>query len=501
MLGRGREGRMHGARSGARPARGGGPGPGRARTRAALFAIVVAAAALRAFSVWAVAETALDGDEEVYFTRARIVAEGGRFDGVRPPGIWFLNAAVFRALGASPAAARGTSAALGVATVALVFALGRLLAGRRAGLAAAAGAALLPELIAYDHSLWSEPLYVCLGAAGLALLAAQAGAPAPARAAAAGAALAGAALTRDVGALFLPVALGWLLWSGRSAPGAAARAGLAFALAAGLALLPWSVFVNRRSDSFVLISTKTWYNLLIGNCRELAMGPEGPRLRAGMAYRHLGPDVSAREAAARRIALRGIAEQGPAWPLRKIAQEVPKLLDPASAPVKRLLWSPDEPGRAGRRAYRLRPAGLDAAPVRAALAAAAVAGWVALALLGTAGLVLARNRTVSGLFALFAACQVAPTLLAYALPRYRLALVPILLAGAGAWLVEPAALWRAASPRRRALAAAAVLALGALIGARLPAVGAARPARPAQVESSARLAVPAVSPDDVRCVP
>jgi hypothetical protein len=488
---------MRQAESGSHPARADRAAP--RRTGAALAGILLVAAALRAFSVWAVAETPLDGDEEVYFTRARIVAEGGRFDGVRPPGIWFLNAAVFGVVGASVPAARATSAALGVATVALVFALGRLLAGPRAGLAAAAAAALLPELVAYDHSLWSEPLYVALGAAGLALLAAQAAAPAPARAAAAGAALAGAALTRDVGMLFLPVALAWLLATGGARRGAAARAGAAFALAAALTLLPWSVFVNRRSDHFVLISTKTWYNLLIGNCRELEIGPGGPRLRAGMAYRHLGPDVSAREAAARRVALRGIAEQGPAWPLHKLTHEIPKLLDPASAPVKRLLWRPEDGGRAGHRAYRLRPAALDAA--RETLAGAAVAGWVTVALLGTGGLVLARARPVSGLFALYAACQVAPTLLAYALPRYRLALLPVLLAGAGAWLVAPGALWRAASRRRRALAAAAMLAVAALVGVQLPRVGAARPTRTVDVGSSARLAVPAVRPEEVRCVP
>ncbi len=184
----------------------------------------------------------------------------------KPPLYPFLEALVSLAGGRSAAWHHLVGVFAGTATVVVVGVVGRRLAGPRAGLIAAALAAVYPLLIAADGSLRSESVYaLCLTLVLLAALRFRA-APGARRAAVLGVAIAAAALTRGEALLLLGLLVVPLAWGDR-------RAGAVAAAACVAALAPWLVRCWVVFDQPVLISTNVGGLLAGANCDSTYAGP------------------------------------------------------------------------------------------------------------------------------------------------------------------------------------------------------------------------------------
>lgn len=203
------------------------------------------------------------GDTLLYHYLANGIADGTGY--VRPfsvlmtgsaeptaayPPLYPLYLSAFSLVGLdSLDAHRAVSCLLGPIAVVLVGLLGRRVAGPRAGLLAAALAAVYPQLVMVDGTVIAEALYAPLVAAILLLVYRLLDRPGPWRAAALGAAIGLAVLTRTEALLLVVLlALPACLLATRR-PGAGARAALraaaplaAVAVAATvLVLVPWVV--------------------------------------------------------------------------------------------------------------------------------------------------------------------------------------------------------------------------------------------------------------------
>jgi 4-amino-4-deoxy-L-arabinose transferase-like glycosyltransferase len=222
-------------------------------------------------------------DEAYYSALGNLLAKGEGF--VRPgealgedlsvptaerPPMYPLALAGLAELGGNGSdAQRLLGAVTGAVTIVAVALLGRRLAGPRAGLIAAAIAALYPTLIAADGALMTESLYGAL--TGLALLAAYrlVDATGAGRAALLGLVVGLAALTRGEGLILLPLLLVPLV----RRPGglrAAAVACVSFALV----LAPWAIRNWITFDRPVLIATEAGETLAGANCRPVYHGPD-----------------------------------------------------------------------------------------------------------------------------------------------------------------------------------------------------------------------------------
>ncbi|MBK9178114.1 MAG: glycosyltransferase family 39 protein [Acidimicrobiales bacterium] len=256
----------------------------RLRTFPARLAVVAVAALLVRFAVVLLAQRHLElgfSDNFYYHWQGRALADG----------LWFANPFAWRATGelvptagwppaypvflgvvsalggTSVLAHRLASALLGVLGVVLLGLVGRKVAGDRAGLVAAALAAVYPVLWVNDGMLLNESLYVPMLA--LVLLAAYEARERPdaRRALVLGAIIALAALTRaEALALFGLLALPLFLLV-RTLPWGRRLALVALTGAAGLAVLaPWVIYNNARFDRPVLVTNGAGFVLAIANC-------------------------------------------------------------------------------------------------------------------------------------------------------------------------------------------------------------------------------------------
>jgi 4-amino-4-deoxy-L-arabinose transferase-like glycosyltransferase len=187
-----------------------------------------------------------------------------------PPGTPLLFALARQVTGDSgaglaPMALYWTQVVVGVALIAVVFLITRMVAGPWAGVAAAAGVALYPPLVVITGDLVSEPLGALTGALVILALAWAWRAPAPWRFAAAGVATGVAILVR-ADLLVLPFVLAAVvaltLWRTGRRP-ALLGAG-AYLLAAVLALAPWSLYATSRRQQFTPITSSSWSGLFVG---------------------------------------------------------------------------------------------------------------------------------------------------------------------------------------------------------------------------------------------
>ncbi len=118
-----------------------------ARTWIALTAIILAAAALR---LWAIGSVGFNNDEAVYAGQGASLAADQTYSGLfaifraHPLLMQFLYSISFRFMGVNDVAPRVISVAFGLGGVALAYATGSMLYGRRVGLIAAAILALMP---------------------------------------------------------------------------------------------------------------------------------------------------------------------------------------------------------------------------------------------------------------------------------------------------------------------------------------------------------------------
>lgn len=163
-----------------------------------------------------------------------------------------------------------TGALIGTGTVVAIGLLARGLGDARAGLVAAALAALHPALVAADGSLRSESLYALAIALSLLATWRLLARPGPARAAALGAIVGAAALTRGEALLLVALLLVPAAWA---AGGARARHVAIGCAAAALVLAPWLVRCWIAFDRPVLVSTNVGGLLAGANCADTYSGP------------------------------------------------------------------------------------------------------------------------------------------------------------------------------------------------------------------------------------
>ena len=213
-----------------------------------------------------------------YLGYARVIADGHGFiepwtglpTAYYPPGYpWFLGIVTWVATPVTsdlPLLIAMAQAVLGAVSVVLGALVARRLAGARAGLAAAAGLALYPNLIFHSGAILGETLYITLF---LTFLVVALGRSWPTdltvrRALVAGLVLGLAVMVRPISLAVVPVVAGVWWWA---VPGRKRPARLILALLAGVALctVPWTVRNAVRMDAFVLLSTNTGDNLCIGH--------------------------------------------------------------------------------------------------------------------------------------------------------------------------------------------------------------------------------------------
>lgn len=394
----------------------------------------------------------------------------------RPPGYPCMLSAVYRAAGRDPAAPRVLQFALGLATAALGWWLGRRLAGRTAGLAAAAILASCWSLVYFEGQLL-DPAILSLLTLLSVLATLRAGEnPTPARGLLAGLAFGAFALIRPNILLVAPAAVLWLVWvtrrRGNSGRGRVAAAALLAGLA--LAILPVTVRNRVAGGEWVLLSTNGGINLYVGNNdaadAQSAAIPEIEELTGSGGWtlfdwpdivaalgRKLGHPVGQAEAS------RYWGRQATAW----IATH-PARFAALTARRAALFWGPAEVSEHDARLTRAASGVLRRIPIGFPFA-------LALAITGAAALVAGRREIggvpptsdtdleTAALLGAFAAAYFLSYLAFFFNARFRAPLVPILalLAGIAVDRIARLAVDRRAAPAL-AWGAAALLLWGAL---------------------------------------
>ena len=442
-----------------------GRSPGPARWDPVLLWILAGALATRLVVLFAVSPTPLAGDELDYFWRGAERAQGiePADTGFRPPLMEFFYGALFRVTGPSIPAARIATVLISVLLLIPLHDIARRFGDRGTARLATVLAAVYPNFIAFSHYLWSETVYLFLVLWGIALLGSHVERPALWKPSVAGVAFGLSALTRVVGVAFPLLAAGWLVWISRSELRRSLRplAAPACLLAAvALPIAPWTASLNREGEPFAPITRTTWLNLYLGNARP-------PGTEPVMQYPLLGETRIEREAKARELVLHEIWERLPAWPLEKIASELPNFFGPKSFAVRRLQTLRERSVGVNRAwGYRFRFPELDSHSFRSRAGVLIVCSYVAIVLLGAIGMALMPASRWRQLLLIFVFSQIAPTIVTFAISRFRLASMAVAVLGA-AWLIRagPEA-WRNASPAARAAALAAATAITWMIALR-----------------------------------
>ena len=225
-----------------------------------------------------------DDDAFRYDFAARALTDGQGYihlDGTPtafwPPGYSLLLAGAYRVFGNGIEVAQLVNVALGTATVALVYLIGRRALGARPALVGAAIVAAFPSLIFFTAVTLSEVAFTFFALLGVYLLILEAH---PDRRRnlvlllAAGLTLGFASLVRGQALLLPIVAIPFWLRSGFGWPHIGNKL-VALALAMGLIVAPWSIRNVIEMDAPVLISTNVGVNFWIGH-HESATGDFGP---------------------------------------------------------------------------------------------------------------------------------------------------------------------------------------------------------------------------------
>ena len=419
-----------------------------------LVLVLAAAVALRAAYLLEIRAhplfTVLMGDPAVYYAQAadilsgRLVPDHAYFHS--SPLYPFVLALITKVAGTGLEKIRIAQSCIGTVSVWLVFVLARHTVGKRAALAAAAFAALYVPLVFFEAEVLEITLVIAcvLGMLTLLTLARERGSVS--KAAFAGALLGAAGLGKPNLLLFAPVGAVWLFltWTAGRARARILPAALFF-LTAGFAVLPATVHNYRAEGDFIPVSSNGGINFFIGNhSNSPGVFQVPPEMRFDLrtaskaaAERATGRTLSAGEVSDywTRTTLRQIADRPGRWLLlmgRKFA----------------LFWNHYEiPNH-----YHLDYVRGFAPALRLPVGTFAV-----VAPLGVFGVLLAlRRRRPVGLLAAFGITFMASVLPFFITARYRLAIVPVLLVGAGYALD---ALWRGLRTRawrRVAFGAAAV---------------------------------------------
>jgi 4-amino-4-deoxy-L-arabinose transferase-like glycosyltransferase len=406
------------------------------RTALLLFA---AAFAVRAAFVLLEPPSRRVDDEPVWIALAQDVAAGG-FSPLavsqvfHPPLYPYFVAALSAAFGGL-AAVKWAQAVVGALLAPILCVLGARTLGDRAGLAAGVIAALYPELVWYCAHFWSEIVFLTLlWWAFERLLASEDGS---ARVAAGAGLLWGAAvLTRETVFFFIPLAAWWLLRGGASGK----RRALAFVLACAAVIAPWTARNLAVTGAFVPVATRGSFNLWLGN----TLGPWDEVYRE----HHATPGGPiAQERRDRQEALRAILDRQPRWIVDKLVGETGAFWAVNDQVVVHL----------ERRAYKRLPLATNRL-----MALSTVVPYLVILVLAVPALAALRADRASVLLVGFLVFTLALHVIAFASPRFRMSVLPVLFLLAARTLDRGlAASWSALSPRRRIVAGvvAAVLAL------------------------------------------
>jgi 4-amino-4-deoxy-L-arabinose transferase-like glycosyltransferase len=235
-------------------------------------------------------------------------------------------------------AARWTQAALGALLVPAVGLAGARAFSPRAGLWAAAVAALYPEIVWFSVHFWSETVFMVLLWWGMERLLAADTSDGPGRAVAAGALWGIAILTRETVLYFVPLAALWLA----TRPGRGARVrGAAFLAVSLLVVAPWTYRNWLEFHAFVPVSTAGGQNLFQGNALierdttyEMVDAVQG-RVEQ---YHY-----------AMRMGLSAIRDRQPWWIFEKLRDEMPRFWEADSlvlVHIKRGAYGPVAPALA-----------------------------------------------------------------------------------------------------------------------------------------------------------
>jgi len=380
--------------------------------------------------------SSLLGDPAAYHDRAMAILDGSlvpdhAFFHSSPLYPFFL-ALVARVAGPGLHAVRVVQSLVGCVSVFLLWVLGRMTVGKRAALVAAFLGAVYVPFVFFDGETLEITLVIAFALGMLIQLLLATERTSVGRAAAAGALLGLAALGKPNLLLFAPVGAGWLLLAtlpkSRHKPGryrdpAATRravATVAFLVACAAVISPATIHNLRSEGDLIQVSSNAGINLFIGN------NPNAPGIfnvppemrfdlrvaSKAVAERAVGRELSAREVSdfwtgqARRF----VRERPGAW-LRLTARKFA------------LFWN----GYEVPNHYDIYFVGRFAPVLKIPVGTFAVVA--PLGLVGIA-LALARRRRM-GLLVAFAVTFMLSVLPFFITGRYRLAIVPVLLLGAG----------------------------------------------------------------------
>jgi peptidoglycan/LPS O-acetylase OafA/YrhL len=253
-----------------------------------LWAISLASLAGRLWTIGTV--TSRDpgnGDPFYYHAQANMIADGvgfgepiqwlteGRFvpTAIHPPlfTLWLTPASLLGARGYL--SHKALAAVAGVLVVVVAGLLARRLAGPRAGLLAAAGVALYPNLFIIDGTLWPEGLYTALVGAALLLAYRWRDQPTVRDAALLGGAVGLAVLARGEALLLLPMLCLPLVLSKVRRDVPWVRHGAVMGVVALAVVAPWTARNLVRFEETVTISTNSEEVLFYANCADTYDGP------------------------------------------------------------------------------------------------------------------------------------------------------------------------------------------------------------------------------------
>jgi hypothetical protein len=218
------------------------------RTRAIFVGILLVAFALRAF--WAIGgiDEGCTRDECTYRELAERIVDGQGLRSLKgwlwAPGWPYVLAACLKLTG-TVNSARIVQLAAGVATVPMLFLLGRRLGGDRAGLLAAAIYSIHPTFAWFAGTLWSEVTYTFLLVAAVwgALWAREGGFE---RALLPGVLIGACVLFRGVATYMAPIFALAVMWPRAGKHAATLLLGVALVVA------PWSLHASRTQGGFML---------------------------------------------------------------------------------------------------------------------------------------------------------------------------------------------------------------------------------------------------------
>ena len=252
----------------------------------ALAAIVLGGLVLRVGYVLSQSGEPVRGDGDGYYWSARLLADGHGFvssgafrlsgsealsAAADHPPAWIVVLAVPALLGFQKVLwFQLTACLVGAATVAAVGVTGRRIAGRRAGLVAAAVAALYPNLWMYERVLQCETLALLVTALGIHATYGFCVSPGPRRAALMGLTCGLLTMTRPEGLLLVPLVALPAIGLRRPTPRPTRLRWSGLALAAALLpIVPWAAYNSARFEQPVVLTTNLGQTLASANCDDM----------------------------------------------------------------------------------------------------------------------------------------------------------------------------------------------------------------------------------------